>query len=48
MLKSIVVLHISIIVKLYGSTMLSDDNHFSKEGHIKNFEYIYNNYIHIK
>lgn len=38
----------SIIVKLYGPNMLSDDVHFSKEGHIKNFEYIYNNYIHIK
>tara|TARA_B100000900_G_scaffold142671_1_gene120967 strand:+ start:26760 stop:27434 length:675 start_codon:yes stop_codon:yes gene_type:complete len=36
----------SIIIKLYGPTMLSDDNHFSKEGYIKNFEYIYNNYIH--
>jgi hypothetical protein len=38
----------SIIVKLYGPTMLTDDNHFSKKGHIKNFEYIYNNYIHRK
>lgn len=38
----------SIIVKLYGPTMLDDDVHFSKEGHIKNFKYIYNNYIHIK
>ena len=36
----------SIIVKLYGPTMLTDDTHFSKIGHIKNFEYIYNNYIH--
>ena len=35
----------SIIVKLYGPTMLTDDTHFSKIGHIKNFEYIYNNYI---
>tara|TARA_B100000925_G_C21994480_1_gene468288 strand:+ start:1083 stop:1862 length:780 start_codon:yes stop_codon:yes gene_type:complete len=35
----------SIIVKLYGSTMLKDNNHFSEEGHIKNFEYIYKNYI---
>jgi len=36
----------SIIVKLYGTTMLIDDLHFSKEGYAKNFEYIYNNYIH--
>ena len=38
----------SIIVKLYGPTILDDDVHFSKEGHAKNFEYIYNNYIHKK
>ena len=38
----------SIIVKLYGTGMLDDDVHFSKEGHIKSFEYIYKNYIHNK
>ena len=38
----------SIIVKLYGPSMLDDNVHFSKEGHVKNFEYIYKNYIYNK
>ena len=37
-----------LIIKLYGPTMLDDNLHFSKKGHEKSFEYIYNNYIYKK